>query len=406
MKIKYQIFLIIAIIHSCGVAMANENEEIKYYSYTYSSFNFSGIFGEDNILHYNDMGLWLSMLSTPPSEISMPDRTIRSGSYGEPEDIVVAMTPYFFKFDTLDRTIPQKINLGRYVTYIDMLTFENCTSLREINLKNIERIGMYAFKNCSSLKEVNVEGLNTEDGIIRIYSTAFEGCTALEKVSLGSPTAKILFEPRYDTYNIDNHYQFSWSVFKDSENLREVSINNSVETDAFYYYNRICDDDIPYSDGIHPDVFGPAPNVTTLSVDNLETLSCTAYSPLESMIAVKNLRLGENMKALDLHRFIKVGGITNIEVLAKEPPVLKISDDNMFNYADCYLTVPEESIELYRNADVWREFATINGMSNVVNIDADSSAPVYYNMHGVKVDNPANGLFIKVVGGKATKVLL
>lgn len=38
-------------------------------------------------------------------------------------------------------------------------------------------------------------------------------------------------------------------------------------------------------------------------------------------------------------------------------------------------------------------------------IDQDA-APVYYNLSGVRVDNPANGLYIMVKGGKATKVIL
>ena len=37
----------------------------------------------------------------------------------------------------------------------------------------------------------------------------------------------------------------------------------------------------------------------------------------------------------------------------------------------------------------------------------DSDAPVvYYNMQGVRVANPANGLYIRVQGKKATKVLV
>ena len=33
-------------------------------------------------------------------------------------------------------------------------------------------------------------------------------------------------------------------------------------------------------------------------------------------------------------------------------------------------------------------------------------APVYYNLQGVRVNNPENGLFIQVKGSKATKVLV
>lgn len=43
----------------------------------------------------------------------------------------------------------------------------------------------------------------------------------------------------------------------------------------------------------------------------------------------------------------------------------------------------------------------------VESIAVDENAPVhYYNLQGVKVNNPANGLYIKVQGNKATKVLV
>lgn len=45
--------------------------------------------------------------------------------------------------------------------------------------------------------------------------------------------------------------------------------------------------------------------------------------------------------------------------------------------------------------------------AGVENVEIDNNAPVeYYNLQGVKVANPENGIFIKVQGSKATKVVL
>lgn len=47
------------------------------------------------------------------------------------------------------------------------------------------------------------------------------------------------------------------------------------------------------------------------------------------------------------------------------------------------------------------------GAGAVEGIEADENvAPVYYNLQGVRVNNPENGLFIQVKGSKATKVLV
>ena len=39
-------------------------------------------------------------------------------------------------------------------------------------------------------------------------------------------------------------------------------------------------------------------------------------------------------------------------------------------------------------------------------IDADADDAVYFTLDGVEVDRPVKGLYIKVTGNKATKVLV
>jgi hypothetical protein len=44
--------------------------------------------------------------------------------------------------------------------------------------------------------------------------------------------------------------------------------------------------------------------------------------------------------------------------------------------------------------------------SAIENVAADNAAVEYYNLQGVKVANPENGIFVKKQGAKATKVVL
>lgn len=47
------------------------------------------------------------------------------------------------------------------------------------------------------------------------------------------------------------------------------------------------------------------------------------------------------------------------------------------------------------------------GTSAITDINVDENAPVeYFNLQGMRVENPANGLFIKRQGNKATKVIM
>lgn len=44
--------------------------------------------------------------------------------------------------------------------------------------------------------------------------------------------------------------------------------------------------------------------------------------------------------------------------------------------------------------------------SSVDEIETDMETPVYFNLQGMKVNNPESGIFVKVVNGKASKVLI
>ena len=43
--------------------------------------------------------------------------------------------------------------------------------------------------------------------------------------------------------------------------------------------------------------------------------------------------------------------------------------------------------------------------TSIETIDSNLSKVEYYNMQGVKVENPTNGVYVKRKGGKATKVV-
>ena len=50
---------------------------------------------------------------------------------------------------------------------------------------------------------------------------------------------------------------------------------------------------------------------------------------------------------------------------------------------------------------------TISKTTGIDGIVAEENAPVeYYNLQGIRVENPANGIFIRRQGNKTTKVAL
>ncbi len=75
------------------------------------------------------------------------------------------------------------------------------------------------------------------------------------------------------------------------------------------------------------------------------------------------------------------------------------------------LHVPTESVEAYSTAEQWKDFIIKGGLIGESGIDdieaAGDNAPAeYFNLNGVRVDNPENGFYIKRQGGKTTKVFV
>ncbi|MBE6319114.1 MAG: hypothetical protein E7081_09115 [Bacteroidales bacterium] len=80
----------------------------------------------------------------------------------------------------------------------------------------------------------------------------------------------------------------------------------------------------------------------------------------------------------------------------------------IWKYAD---TNCKTSVELGKEYEVEidyeNETITIKNLTGIEGVEVEENAEaVYYNLQGVKVANPANGAFIKVQGGKASKVLV
>lgn len=69
----------------------------------------------------------------------------------------------------------------------------------------------------------------------------------------------------------------------------------------------------------------------------------------------------------------------------------------------------KHDVDLWMNIDLVRVYSDEGGEegAGVEMVNADNNvAPVYYNLQGVRVANPENGLFIKKQGAKVSKVVL
>ena len=267
--------------------------------------------------------------------------------------------------------------------------FRNCTGLTSVTLpETVTSIGINCFQGCSSLKSIVLP-----PGINQIPDDAFNGCSSLESITLPAELYKI-FQRSFqgcsslkaiDFSNSPELYLIGANSFKDCSSLADVTMNEKLVQygmNCFEGCTSLKEFTFPaaldYLDG--SDMF--------MGCTNLERIRCLATTPAG----------------------MYQGTYYN--------PVF--TDEQ---YETVTLEVPKGCKEAYeaetldRNGstvnNLWRNFANIveaksSGIGCLKDTAIESDcAPAYYNMQGVRIENPQPGtLVIRVQGGKAEKLII
>lgn len=105
------------------------------------------------------------------------------------------------------------------------------------------------------------------------------------------------------------------------------------------------------------------------------------------------------------------GFVPFLPILRENSPLVNAGIDNSAEWSDDVNYIPATDCRGYANKDGKDigayEFEGKAGVESVVSDVEDPNAPVeYYNLQGMRVNNPENGIFIRRQGNKATKVRL
>ncbi len=250
----------------------------------------------------------------------------------------------------------ESLTIGNSVLNIGYDAFENCTSLTSIIIpKSVKNIGDWAFNGCSNLTSIAVESGNT------VYDSR-DNCNAI----INTATNTLEFGCM-NTVIPNSITCIGSSAFDSSKGLTSIIIPDAVTnigSDAFY------------------------------NCSNLNTV-----------------QLGSGLKEIGRSAFNSCYNIKQIVSKNTTSPTMKnleVFESSVYNNAD--LIVPTGSKNQYSAAYGWSNFRTISeknfsGIEETL-IDDMSSDVEYYNLNGVKVENPSSGVFIKKQGSKTTKVVL
>ena len=205
------------------------------------------------------------------------------------------------------------VEIGDCVTSIGYNAFYDCTGLTSIVIPNsVTSIGGSAFSSCSGLTSIDIP-----DSVTRIGSWAFTSCSGLTSVEIPNSVTVI------------NGYTFSYC-----SSLTSCTIGSGVTS-------------------IGSGAFSSCSGLT--SIDIPDSVTSIDYEAFRYCSSLTSCTIGSGVTGIGHEAFYNCSGLTSITVNATTPPTLGSS---AFNYTnDCPIYVPCESVEVYKAASSWSDYA-------------------------------------------------
>ena len=192
--------------------------------------------------------------------------------------------------------------------------FNGCKELTNIVIPiNITKIDSYAFRQCTNLTTVILP-----ESLTKIDTYAFDNCTSLTSIILPD--------------NITNIGEYAFNY---CSGLTNVSIPNKVTYINQYTFNHCS-------------------NLTSIIIPN--SVKNIGYSAFQSCTGLISITIPDSVTYLFSGCFYKCSNLTSITVEKLTPPTLQSTS---FDYTNnCPIYVPSESVETYKSASVWSDYAS------------------------------------------------
>ncbi len=235
---------------------------------------------------------------------------------------------------------------------------------------------------------INLKSINIPNSVTKIGNSAFYKCISLRKVIVNDIAAwcNISF---YDSYS--NPLSYAHHLYSDENteitNLIIPEGVPSISSRAFNYCS-ITSVSIPNSvTSIGEQAFGECSSLETVVIgDGVSTIKQGTFQDCNK---IKSITLGSNVSKIYEDNFYNCEDLEVVTCKAKSvPSLLRSSSSSQSNtFQKCYieyakLIVPDESIDAYKAADVWKDFGTIEGLSGYISETEKCATPTIHYANG------------------------
>lgn len=295
-----------------------------------------------------------------------------------------------------DIIIPSEVSISgiKYkIVGIDDNAFANCTKLTSIVVPDeVRYIGDKAFLNC-----VGITSIKIPVSVTYIGSSSFKGCTNLR-------TLDYFCRKGWSSGAGGETAVWENPPFADCTNLTDINIGTSVREipDDIFKYVPLKNIVIPdYVEILNSDCFADCINAETITIGkNVKEMTNTcfgfdpqniSYSKLETIYfnatnlnryhgnqnkwypffnaPASKLVIGEDVKRLPDNTFNECVTLREIIVLASVPPTCGLNCFENVSKSQCVLKVPRQSLKLYRQSYIWKNFYRIEAIETGSDFD-------------------------------------
>ena len=241
------------------------------------------------------------------------------------------------------------------VTSIGKRAFEECEAITTVTIpEGVTNIGQNAFYGCTALTAVTIP-----NSVTSIEEKAFYGCEALEAITIPAGMTSIGYSAFYgctaltavtipaSVTSIEN------LVFENCTSLTQINVdaaNTVYSSENGVLFNKDKTTLICYPAGKTETDYTVPDGVTTIGENAF------AYA------IFTQITLPESLTAIEYYAFYDCTALTQMTVLATVPPT--VASHYVFNNVNYRIPVyvPAESLDDYKEADVWKEFSNLQAL--------------------------------------------